>query len=50
MISPLLPQTPWSSMFEHPLFNDVDDDIREYLYLQINLPRFNSNLPTLFDL
>jgi HJR/Mrr/RecB family endonuclease len=50
MISPLLPQTPWSSLFEHPLFKDVDDDIREYFYQQINFDRYNPNQPTLFDL
>jgi HJR/Mrr/RecB family endonuclease len=50
MISPLLPQTPWSSLFEHPLFNDVDDDIREYFYQQINFRRYNPNQPALFDL
>lgn len=50
MISPLLPDTPWSSLFEHPLFNDVDDDIRDYFYQQINFRRYNPDQPTLFDL
>lgn len=50
MISPLLPEAPWASLFEHKLFNDVDNDIKEYFYQRINFQRYNLNQQTLFNL
>lgn len=50
MISPLLPDAPWSNLFEHKLFMDVDNDIKEYFYEHINFHRYDPNQPTLFNL
>lgn len=50
MISPLLPEAPWKNLFEHKLFTDVDNDIKEHFYKSINFQRYNPNQQTLFDL
>jgi hypothetical protein len=50
MISPLLPEAPWATLFEHPLFKDVDEDIRKHFYEEINFRRHNTQQLTLFDL
>lgn len=36
MLSPLLPEIPWSGLFEHRLFTNIEDDIREYFNEQTN--------------